>query len=245
MRLVQITDIHLDENGQYAAGTDVHANFARAVAWIHEQRPDAIVCTGDIMAEENSIDVARTAIRTLADAAPELHLVPGNHDDPALLAMLASEAGCESSLPYTADMAGARLLFLDTANGTLGAEGRAAIKKAAEAAQGADAPLVILVHHPLCVTGCDALDRAVALEDLAEAESTLRSLEVEFHVFCGHFHSMGSTRIGKGWVHRTGAVSFAVPCDAVEFAVAHRRPSLRMITIEDGAIASEPVELAD
>jgi Icc protein len=135
------------------------------------------------------------------------------------------------------------MLFLDTADGTAGAAGREAIRSHAAAASQSHEELLVFMHHPPAVTGCTSLDVAVPLADRDETAAVLESLSGEFHVFCGHFHTSGSSRCGNGWVHRTGAVSFTVPCDAQTFRLEHSRPCLRVIEIADGTVSTEHIEL--
>src|SRR5690606_12862321 len=78
--VAQISDTHVraDDGGASAAA------LARALAQAGEYRADAILLTGDLVNDARADEYAALAAALSAPPAP-LFLMPGNHDDRALL----------------------------------------------------------------------------------------------------------------------------------------------------------------
>ncbi len=86
IRVVQITDCHLpaDKLQQYR-GINPHVNLERLLAVVKKVKPDVLLASGDL-----SEDASQQSYRVLRQLFSTLHIpilaLPGNHDDPELLA---------------------------------------------------------------------------------------------------------------------------------------------------------------
>ena len=86
MLVVQVTDCHLPADSKHGyRGTNAHQNLESLIRKVRVLKPDILLATGDL-----SEDGSRTSYRTLHKILEPLGIpvlaLPGNHDDPALLA---------------------------------------------------------------------------------------------------------------------------------------------------------------
>src|SRR5262245_34905365 len=78
--LAQISDTHVRADDQGAAAKQLR----KALAQAREYEADAILLTGDLVNDERAEEYARLA-ETISDPPAPLFLMPGNHDDRALI----------------------------------------------------------------------------------------------------------------------------------------------------------------
>ena len=143
-----------------------------------DPRPDCAVITGDLV-EHGTPDEYR-ALREVIDRFPlPLHLVAGNHDDPATLL---AEFGNTRFLGTTTHYVAGPLVILDSADGSLGPEQLAWLDRTLATT----APAVVCLHHPPIPVGIPFLDRQ-RLADGDELADVLRRHDVR-RVLAGHVH---------------------------------------------------------
>lgn len=76
MRIIQITDTHLSQLKPH-----FNSNWAPLVAWVHEQKPDLVIHTGDLTVDGADVeDDLEFCARCLDDLQVPVLSVPGNHD---------------------------------------------------------------------------------------------------------------------------------------------------------------------
>ena len=189
--LGQLTDLHVrvgpdDVEGarRVAATVAAAASFAPMLT--------AVVITGDI-AENGTGREYERARELLAPLTMPIHVIAGNHDDPAALA-----AAFGTTTRWSARVGGLRLVGLDTTvpdsdAGALGAERLAWI---AETLAQDTAPTMLAMHHPPIETGVAAMDEiGLPAADRAALAEVLAGTPQVRRIISGHVHRAVTGRI--------------------------------------------------
>jgi 3',5'-cyclic-AMP phosphodiesterase len=235
--LLHISDVHLvAEAGALVYGRPADAHLRRVVDAARVRRPrfDAVVVTGDVAddASLEAYDRAHALLRPLADV---LRWVPGNHDVPARMAEVDSDA-------LTSTVVGAwRLVTLDShwpgrVPGRTTPEAIARLD--AELEDAAGAPCAVLVHHPPRPV-CDDADCQIA-----GGTAVLDVLERHAHVrlvLSGHLHrSFSRLRGTTAWV---GAPSTCMQVDHPDHNHTAEPPAAHVVELaDDGSVVVSAVQ---
>ncbi|WP_300686347.1 phosphodiesterase [uncultured Bilophila sp.] len=212
MRILHLSDFHLRGDGGLSFRVvDTRECLETAAKHLRslEQRPDAVVLTGDLADSGDA-----KAYGMLREALEPLHLpvyaVPGNHDrrdrmrdilgpwcpgDPAV-------APC---LCYVVEEGPVRLVMLDTMQpGSHSGHFPEAVAVWLERVLAArpGAPTLLFMHHPPFVTGMGAMDEP--FENVERFEAILRAAPW-VRLCCGHMHRPIVTQ----WA---GCLAMTAPC---------------------------------
>jgi 3',5'-cyclic AMP phosphodiesterase CpdA len=214
--LGQISDLHvLARQGEEPF--DTNANVRRALEMIAAYKPDVILATGDL-ANDARADEYEALAPLLAQAPAPLFLVPGNHDDRALLrAAFPAHAYLPHSgkLSYALEQFGVRVVVFDSAiEGEIGggfAEEDAAWLDATLSAA-PETPTLVALHHPPFLTHERLFDRIGLAGREAFAAVIARHKQVQI-VIAGHHHRAVIGRVA----HATAVVA---PATAYTFSMA-------------------------
>lgn len=210
-RLIQITDTHL--GGPNAAQAARYAQqLCDVLAAAKPQPEDLLLATGDI-AEDGSVAAYRQ-FRALVDAPCPVIVIPGNHDDPSVLASTLAPWS-QARLADELFFGGWRLLSLNShlpgrIAGRLGAERLARLQTRLTAQP--NTPTAITVHHPPLPIGSDWLDQT-RLEDGPALLQLLRRHPQVRLVLCGHVHQSQRR-------HQARLTVLTTPATARQFATA-------------------------
>lgn len=189
--LVQLSDLHIGADWNDVDPAVCLAATIEAVGALN-RRPDAVLISGDLA--ETGADAEYEQVRQLLAAlqAP-IYVLAGNHDRrDRLLRHFAPTDVEDGFVQYTADVAGLRLVALDTTQpGLEGGELDADRLRWFEAALAAqpDRPTVVAMHHPPISVGIEPIDRT-GLQGPGRstlAEVVARHPQVRL-VACGHVH---------------------------------------------------------
>ncbi len=159
-----------------------------------DPRPDCVVITGDLVerGEPGEYEVLREVIERFP---LPLHLVAGNHDDPAtLLAAFGGTRFLGAATHYVVDYPDGTIVILDSATGTLG---QAQLEWLDHTLARGSA--VVCLHHPPMPVGIPVLDRQ-RLADGDELADVLRRHDVR-RVLAGHVHRPISAAFAGTVVH--------------------------------------------
>lgn len=190
VQLLQLTDPHLfgdPATELYGVNTAESLRLTLAAALAAGPAPDAILATGDI-GDDTSAAAYAAFRRALAGHAPRVYCLPGNHDDPALMARLLEGDGfqyCGSTR-----LGGWGLVLLDThvagrPHGLLTDAELARLE--AELRALSDVPVLVCLHHPPVAVGSAWLDGV----GLRNSDAFLEIIDRHRHVRCvlaGHVH---------------------------------------------------------
>ncbi|MEL6476064.1 MAG: phosphodiesterase [Pseudomonadota bacterium] len=192
MKLIQITDIHLRQNGELVSGRDPFISLQAARDDILRRHSDAdlIVITGDL-ADDGSAGSYALLRETMAPLRTPLALLLGNHDNRERFLQVFPERRGEGGFVHGMhEVSNGRALFLDTLDeGAHG--GRLCSKRLswfeAQLAAG-DGPYWVFMHHNPVPSHLALLDRIMLQDREAFWAIIARYRERIAHIFHGHLH---------------------------------------------------------
>lgn len=245
MLIAQITDLHAGYRVEVEGRSiDTLEGVRRAVAHINAMapRPDAVVATGDLVAEER-LETYQALAEALAPLAMPLYVIPGNHDDRGLIRQVFGAAGYlpagEGFLHYALEDQELRLVALDTQNtglvsGLLCAARLDWLSQTLAAAP--DRPTLIVMHHPPFRTGIPGFD-AIGLSGRdAFGEIVARNPQIRA-IACGHVHRDIVTSWCGTLVAVTPSTGYQYPLElkhAEELEMAAEPPAVRLFLWKPG-----------
>jgi Icc protein len=211
-RIVQLTDCHLF-SGPHGdeSGIDTWPRLHAVLQDLRRRTPDfdLLVVTGDT-AHDEALATYEAVREALGEWVPRLRIVPGNHDDRALLRRVFPESCGDAGerLTFHAGSAGWQLIGLDSqltgeTPGELGDEQLAWLRSRLEAVP--DVSTLLFVHHPPIEVGSPWLDE-IGLQDADALGRILHGFPQVRLVACGHVHQEGSGSLSGASVHTTPAV---------------------------------------
>ncbi|ACO80471.1 cyclic 3,5-nucleotide monophosphate metallophosphodiesterase [Azotobacter vinelandii CA] len=185
--VVQLTDSHLFADAEARLlGMQTQDSLQRVVELVRREQPriDLVLASGDI-SQDGSADSYARFLRICAPLAAPLRWLPGNHDDPEVLA----RAGGECRQPVV-DLGDWRLVLLDSVlpgavPGFLDADELARLERALVEAPGRH-HLVCLHHHPVSV-GCQWME-SIGLRNAEALFAVLDRFPQVRALLWGHVH---------------------------------------------------------
>lgn len=230
MHIIQLTDLHLSTADEKPYEIDVRANFIQALEEIKAFSPDLLVVSGDLCYTEGIRSIYEWAKEQL-DALPfPYQVIPGNHDDPAMMIdVFGLEEQSESEqIFYTLDTDKQKLLFLDTTYYVLP---ELQLNWLANELQKSEGALSIFMHHPPAHMGVPFMDNEHALKNHEAVMDVLNTYEHPITIFTGHYHVDKSLRKGNVDVHICPSIFFQIDWRETAFKVEHTRPAFRSIRL--------------
>lgn len=241
--IAHLTDPHVRRPGEKMADrvpSDDLLVAAVSALLEMDKAPDLVVLTGDLVNDGDRPGGAPEQYRHLAEilrplaqgpAAMPLLVVPGNHDDRAMIrthlgplmmgGMIDPAARPSDPLRFMIDNLSPhregpplRLIGLDTVvpghhHGELGAAQLAWLADTLAAQP--STPTLVIQHHPPFATGIDHMD-AMGLRDAAALEEVLAPHPQVLAVLCGHLHRSITARVGQ-------TVAITAPSTAAHLAL--------------------------
>lgn len=242
MQIIQLTDLHIGREGEETYGVDVRGNFLRALDQIAAIKPDLAVITGDLCFSTGDAGVYAWLRAHLEALAIPFEVIPGNHDDTALLAdAFGYGAGAlqEGELYFSRAWDHCRALFLDTSAGRMSAAQWAWLEDQCATTQG---PVLIFMHHPPVLAGAPFMDLNYPFQQAEEFRLFQTRLRIPTYIFCGHYHLERTLPAAFGSISITPSCILQISPESEHFQVSDWRPGLRHIIMEDsGAIRTQVV----
>ncbi|KAA1183936.1 metallophosphoesterase [Rhizobium tropici] len=210
MIVAQLSDIHA------APSNDNMLRLARAVSWLAEVKPDAVVVSGDLIDEGWTEGYAEIGARLDVLNCPVL-VVPGNSDNRRALSSAFTnhhgEVNNSNAVHFRAEFGAIRLVGLDTSLSGSAAGDVAQhldwLKRALDL-PGAQSTL-IFTHHHVVPCGIPPMDAVIAQgrEELAVllTQRSLRPLAIS----SGHVHRPMSATLAAIPTHICGSICAANP----------------------------------
>lgn len=216
VRLLHLTDLHLfaDADAEIR-GVRTRDTFERVLAAIDARFNEAngLIITGDLTHDEQ-LETYQFLRERLTRWLPKLRVVPGNHDDRALLRSIFSDrvASCGERIVFDDDANGWRLIGLDShvpgkLHGELGAAQLGWV--ADELSAHPDLPTCLFLHHPPVMVHSKWLDR-IGLIDAREFHAAVQPFPQLRAVVFGHIHQ-------ELTVVENGVLFSATPSTGVQF----------------------------
>ena len=241
--LLQITDTHLHaEAGTRLRGVDTLSTLDAVLEHAREDRrwpPDAILATGDIVQDGSRAGYERFRSMLASCGLPVL-CVPGNHDDPGLMAEVLAEA--PFTVGGTVRLDDWSLLLLDSTlsgeeGGGFGEPRLAALESALRDEAGRR--VMICMHHQPVPIGSAWLDGG----SVRDGDRLFEILDAHANVRCviwGHVHQACDYRRGRMRLLGTPSTCMQFRPNSTVFAVDDRPPGMRWFRLDpDGSVETE------
>ena len=215
--------------------------FARVLEHARAYGPDAYFFTGDFSAREPQEWVYESLAPLLANLDKPTVLLPGNHDDRAMMRHhFDLPGGDEEPILQELTLHGQTFLFLDTRFGVLEDNQLSWLATKLKDLAGAH----IVMHHPPIRMGVAFMDNNYALRDNERLRELLHAQASTVHVFCGHYHSGRTVYEGNLAVHLCPPTSFFIKPEAVEFEQDFLPPAYQQLEwSDDGHLRVTPIYL--
>jgi Icc protein len=241
VQLLHLTDPHLfadQARRLYGLNTAESLRLTVQAALSEGPAPDAVVVTGDI-GDDLSADAYRQFRGALAGCGAPVYCLPGNHDDPALMANLLQGDGfqyCGRALA-----GGWGLVLLDThlpgeASGRLSAVELERLEAELRAMR--DRPVLVCLHHPPLPVGSAWLD-AVGLENGADFLAVVDRHPQVRAVLSGHVHQEFEAQRGAIRLFTTPSTCAQFTPRTTRCVMDRRPPGYRWLGLQpDGTVTT-------
>ncbi|MFV2053072.1 metallophosphoesterase [Aliiroseovarius sp. YM-037] len=205
-KILVFTDVHITKAGQQIIGLDPLERFQTGLRHALGHHPDAerLIVMGDLVHFGSRKEYERLA-GALRDVPIPVHLMVGNHDRrEAFLEVFPDTPVTGSGHVQTViDVAGTRLILLDTLDGPPYPDGHHAGRLCPDRlawfdtaiAEAGGRKLMVFMHHPPFSVGFDGMD-SIRLDDSDAFIARLRNMPNVTHIFAGHVHRTISGQIG-------------------------------------------------
>lgn len=242
-RIIQLTDLHLfaDPSAE-VRGVRTRETFERVFAAVDARfdETDRLVITGDLTHDEK-LETYQFLRKRLTRWLPKLRVVPGNHDDRALLRSVFHDrvASCGERIVFDDHADGWRLIGLDShvpgqLHGELGLAQLEWLSKQLNSQP--FGPTCLFFHHPPVTVRSEWLDR-IGLTDALGFRNSMSLFPQIRIVVCGHIHqelTLMQARVAYVATPSTG-VQFRPNTKTLE--VDAQSPGYRVLDLEpDGTI---------
>lgn len=246
MLIAQLSDTHI-QTGPLAGEPArlLHRALGRILTL--DRTPDCVVITGDVANDGTEEQYA--AFREIVGRFPlPLHLLPGNHDDPKVMAAVFGRTGylaAGDATHYVVDYPDVAFIALDSNipgsnNGRIGTEQLAWLD---HTLAGTEKPVVIGLHHPPVPVGLPFLD-AMSLDNPDDLAAVLRKHSQIVLLMAGHVHRTIFATLGGVPVTVAPSTYRQAALDLVTTPPSgylHETPGLLVHLIENGRAVSHYV----
>jgi 3',5'-cyclic-AMP phosphodiesterase len=227
--IAQVTDMHIGPSNVSFRGINVREQFLKVLKVLAKKPLDLVVFSGDLAASEGEPE-AYTWIKSILDDFPHPYrIMAGNHDHVIRMRRvfdLPENEHSSSMLFFAETIKGKRLLFLDSSRYRIT---KPQIEWLMDELAKNKKPVLIFIHHPPLLCGCQFMDEHHALQSPDELWQILEQSPVVEHIFCGHYHVEKKVEINGNVVHLTPSTVFQIEPDNPQFAIAHTKPGWRII----------------
>jgi Icc protein len=223
MKILQLTDLHLfADPTMRLKSVPTRETLSEVLAYIdaHERDIDHIVITGDLTHDEQ-VETYEGLRAMLGQKCACCQIIPGNHDDRALIRQVFPDLVCEGPGPLTFSLPGGgwQLIGLDShvpglLSGCIDASQLEWLRRELEKHR--QQPTALFMHHPPVSVGVTWLD-SIGLD---EPEGFCRLVETSPQVkliVAGHVHHVFEGRLAQAAVYTT-------PSTGVQFLPAFDEP---------------------
>ena len=237
MKLIQITDLHIGLENQNTRDVDVRKNFIHILEAIEKESADQIIITGDFCYKEPIAEIYEWIYQSLESRDLNYLIIPGNHDDNAMMEKTFSSKLHETSkeLFYHKKFENWDALFLDTGPATMSYEQFNWLRNSLEKMDG---DCLIFMHHPPVHCKTPFMDNNHAFKQIESFADALSLYTYQAQIFCGHYHILKDISVGNMHVHVTPSLFFQIRQDRQEFEIDHYNIAYRVIELEEDRVYS-------
>ncbi|MEK7991117.1 MAG: metallophosphoesterase [Thiotrichaceae bacterium] len=227
LRIVQLTDIHIDAPDKPYYDIDVKGKFLRALEQISTYTDiDLLVISGDLAAHDGEIESYQWIEKQLKYLNMPYIVMAGNHDDMKNMQSvfeIDKNDVHDGMLFFRKEIKKLPLLFLDTACYFLSQSQLDWLK------QQPQVPSLLFMHHPPIFCHCTYMDAKYPLQNRDEVWAQLIQLPYIEHIFCGHYHTARSIYKDQKTIHIAPSSMMQIATRTQHFAAANYHPGWRII----------------
>ncbi|MEL6862823.1 MAG: metallophosphoesterase [Bacteroidota bacterium] len=237
MKIIQITDIHIDREEERPFDIDVRTNFDRILSAALDTKPDHLIFSGDLCCRVGEMPIYEWIRERLEEQPLGFDLLAGNHDDAKMMAKCFAREHLltNGELYYAKKLDKYHSIFLDSSKGYHSDNQLKWLKRQLLQAQG---ELLVFMHHPPVKAGVPFMDNKYPLKDMDKVQELLLSYSDNITVFCGHYHVERSIRLKNILVYITPSCFFQIDANYEDFKVDHHRIAFREIDLSHQMIRS-------
>lgn len=228
MLIAHLSDLHIRPKGSLYQGlVDSNRMCEQAIAHLNllKPRPDVVIITGDLV-DEGLPEEYEMARALLAGIEQPLLMIPGNHDDQALLRSTFSQPYLSSTagpLHFIADNLGpVRIIGVDvTVPGEHYGDMTEAARRWLDTALAREParPTLLMLHQPPFLSGIPYID-TYACRNADRLREVVQGYPAIERVVCGHIHRSMQLRFGGTVLctapSTTTAIGLALDAEAEE-----------------------------
>lgn len=243
MRIIQITDPHINIENELVNGVDTKKNFLQVLHRAKEFAPDFFVFSGDLSFNSGNYNIYYWIREKLTQLnISEYHIIGGNHDDVNLLAEVFDNMKFlhNSELYYRSDNG---IIFLDTVKGYCSAEQLIWLEETLKSISVPNP--IIFMHHPPFKAGVPHMDGKYAFKQPQEFHDICKKIDKPITVFCGHYHNEISMLKDNVNVFITPSTYLQIGMKTEAFEIEHCIPGFRIIDIIDNTIKTNVIYVFD
>ncbi len=237
MKIIQITDLHIDVEGVVPFDIDVRKNFLKIIDKIKFLEPVHLVISGDLCYRDGDVSIYKWIKKIVDRTQISYSVISGNHDDTKMLANIfeLDHLTTDDELFFAKKIGKSTFLFLDSSRGYHSTK---QLKWLQRQLKNAKDDLFVFMHHPPIKAGVPFMDGKYALQDIEAIQEIFFSYPKNISVFTGHYHVEKTIRIKNLLIQITPSIFFQIDQESEEFKVDHHNIALREIVIENNHFSS-------
>lgn len=231
MKIIQITDLHLDRKGAMPYGIDVRKNFTDILRAIRDEQPDHLVISGDLCFENGEKEIYKWVKNRLELQTFPYSLIAGNHDDPVMMAEVfdLEHLLTDDEIFFAKKIGKTTCLFLDTVKGY---HSEKQLNWLRRQLYNHKRDMIVFMHHPPFKAGLPFMDKKHGHKDAKTITDLLLSYSGNLSVFCGHYHIEKTIRYQNLLLQITPSCFYQLDQNSDVFRVDHHRIGMRIIQIK-------------
>lgn len=238
MKIIQLTDMHVDSPSDDTHGIDVRTNFEKTLNAAVSRKPDLLILTGDLCHTEGDKSTYDWIKNKLNQIDIPYEIISGNHDDNKLLTetfnLENDTKGGE--LFFERSHGDYKLHFLDSSTYHVSKQQQDWLQVQLNQSK---KPFNLFIHHPPCEVGALFMDSNYPLKNWEEIQAILLSTDRKVNVFCGHYHTDKITINKNLTVFVTPSTYVQIAGNNQDFQVAHNRIGYREIILKGESLRTE------
>ena len=184
--MIQITDLHMDNDDPELKHLKPEDNFKAFLKAASRIQCDRIIITGDVAEEEDNF---KKVIGQLQELSTEIKYVAGNHDP--MYAYKPFNLKGPYFMEYLEELL---ILYLDTGKGIIDEE---QLQWLMELIAVNEKDILIFMHHPILDCGNTIMDRMYPLKNRNDVINILNKTNKKTYIFCGHYHWEQKMHVGN------------------------------------------------
>jgi Icc protein len=230
IRIAQISDMHLNLEGQLAFGVDGGQQFLSVLEAACALSPHAIILTGDFCFDEPVAEVYPWVKKHMELCDIPYYAISGNHDDAVLLANTFHPRFLkERELFYQKRIGEHFIVFLDSTKGKFSSAQWLWLEKQLDT----DLAYVhIVMHHPPVYAGTPHMDNHHAFIDQERFVQLMARQNRPVHIYCGHYHMARYVQHKNIHIHIAPSTLFQMNPDTFDFELQSTRPGFQVIDLD-------------